>query len=295
MRKRLTYIPLKLADFKNNTQTFRTKLEQIEYLALTKLGVQNKLKKNKKNEGNHNALIYEMMDYAENEIKKLGGRPVKWIEYPLVTNVHDYNELKVSLKDDGKLLEWVKFLYNNIERFDEEHDGILRWRYNDRVLRQAELDSIGNNEKDEEFSKLLWEALDLNDGFVDHLERQLKTNTDHLTSKPKRNFSRSSPISIFINKQISNGQVEWQKAWTEISVNIADKKNTKTENLTLHNFGEKDVYLRRKMKQTSKKLDHAIEYQEDGVPFFKTVSRQDFGRMFREALKKSRSRSETPQ
>ena len=81
----------------------------------------------------------------------------------------------------------------------------------------------------------------------------------------------------------------------DLLIPLADKKNTKTENLKLHNFGEKDVYLRRKMKQTSKKLDHAIEYQEDGVPTFKTVSRQDFGRMFREALKKSRSRSETPQ
>ena len=51
------------------------------------------------------------------------------------------------------------------------------------------------------------------------------------------------------------------------------------------------------MKQTSKKLDYAIEYQEDedNVPTFKTVSRQDFGRMFRDELKKSRSRSETPQ
>ena len=76
---------------------------------------------------------------------------------------------------------------------------------------------------------------------------------------------------------------------------MADMKNTKTEYLTLHNFGEKDVYLRRKMKQTSNKIDHAIEYQEDGVPTFKSVSRQDFGRMFRDELKKSRSRSETPQ
>ena len=40
------------------------------------------------------------------------------------------------------------------------------------------------------------------------------------------------------------------------------------------------------MKQTSNKLDHAIEYQEDGVPTFKTVSRQDFGLMFRDVLKK---------
>ena len=53
-----------------------------------------------------------MIDFAEHEIKNLGGRPVKWIKYPLVTNLHDYNELKGRLKDDGKLLEWVKFLQN---------------------------------------------------------------------------------------------------------------------------------------------------------------------------------------
>ena len=49
------------------------------------------------------------------------------------------------------------------------------------------------------------------------------------------------------------------------------------------------------MKQTSNKLDHAIEYFEDGALTTKTVTRQDFGRMFRDALQKSRSRSETPQ
>ena len=57
--------------------------------------------------------------------------------------------------------------------------------------------------------------------------------------------------------------------------------------MTLHNLGEKAVYLRRK-------LDRAIEYQEDGALNVKTVTRQDFGRMFREAKKKSES-SETPQ
>ena len=75
---------------------------------------------------------------------------------------------------------------------------------------------------------------------------------------------------------------------------MADMKNTKTENLTLHNFGEKDVYLRREMKQTSNKLDHAIKYKEDGALTTKTVTRQDFGRMFRHAKEKSES-SETPQ
>ena len=72
---------------------------------------------------------------------------------------------------------------------------------------------------------------------------------------------------------------------------MADMKNTKKENLTLHNLGEKDVYLwRDEMKQTSNKLDHAIKYQVDGALTTKTVTRQDFGRMFRDELKKSRSR-----
>jgi len=295
MNKSLTFIPLNLADFKKYTQTFRTKLEQIEYLVENKLVVQNELEQNKNIGGNNNALMLEMVDYAENEIKKLGGKPEKWIEYPLVTNVHDFNARKESMKDEGRLLEWVKWLLNNVEPPVEENEGIkkdLGWSYNDRVLRQAKLDCI---EQGKEYVELKWDASNLDDDFVHHLERQLKTNTDLLTPKPKRNFSRISPISIYIDEQISNGEDDWKKAWTEISEKIAEKKNTKTENLTLHNLGGKDVYLRRKMKQTSKKLDHAIEYQEDGVPTIKTVSRQDFGRMFREALKKSRSRSETPQ
>ena len=295
MNKRLTSIPLNLADFKKYTQTFRTKLEQIEYLVENKLVVQNELEQNKNIGGNNNALMLEMVDYAENEIKKLGGKPEKWIEYPLVTNVHDFNVRKESMKDEGRLLEWVKWLLNNVEPPVEENEGIkkdLGWSYNDRVLRQAKLDCI---EQGKEYVELKWDASNLDDDFVDHLERQLKTNTDLLTPKPKRNFSRSSPISIFIDEQISGGRYDWQKAWSELRDKIADDKNTKTEDMKLHNFGEKDVYLRRKMKQTSRKLDHVVEYQEDGVSTFKTVSRQDFGRMFREALKKSRSRSETPQ
>jgi hypothetical protein len=104
-----------------------------------------------------------------------------------------------------------------------------------------------------------------------------------------------SPITFHILQEIKSGEQNWQKTWTEIREHIADKKNTKTENLKLHKFGEKYFYLRRKMKQTSNKLDHAIEYYEDGAPTTKTVTRQDFGRMFRDALIKSRSRSETPQ
>jgi hypothetical protein len=110
----------------------------------------------------------------------------------------------------------------------------------------------------------------------------------------KRKFLKNSPISIFIDEQISNGKVEWQKVWAELWGINADSKNTKLEDLKLRTFGEKSAFIRRAMKQTSTKLDHAIEYQEDGIPTFKTVSRQSFGRMFRKALKKSRTLSDSP-
>ena len=103
-----------------------------------------------------------------------------------------------------------------------------------------------------------------------------------------------SPITFFIDIQIKSGEQNWQKAWSELRNKIADDKNTKPEDLTLHTFGEKDVYLRRKMKKTSNKQVHAIEYHEDGALNIKTITRQDFGRMFRDAKRKSES-SETPQ
>jgi len=103
-----------------------------------------------------------------------------------------------------------------------------------------------------------------------------------------------SPITFFIDEQIKEGEQFWQEAWNKLN-NMADMKNTKTENLTLLNLGEIDVYLLRdEMKQTSNKLDHAIKYQVDGALTIKTVTRQDFGRMFRHAKEKSES-SETPQ
>ena len=70
---KLKNIPLTLAEFKKNYQALRTKLEQIEYLTVHKLNFQKKLKQNKKNDGNNNALLQVMINFAENEIKNLGG------------------------------------------------------------------------------------------------------------------------------------------------------------------------------------------------------------------------------
>jgi hypothetical protein len=257
-----------------------------------------------------------MIKFAENEIKNLGGRPVTWLKFPLVTNVHEYNKLKGRLKDDGKLLEWVKFLYNNIERSDQEHDGILGWRFNDRVLRQAELDSTEKDGDDEGFSQLLWEALDVEDEFVDHLERQLKTNADLLPSHPEnkhasvaesfdtpennffdnsgeKSIGKTSPITFFIDEQIKEREQVWQEAWSKL-FKQAQKKLTDNEELTIWHIGEFSVFLRKASKQTSKGLDHAVEYQEGESDEWKKVVRQSFGSMFRRALKKSRTQSDSP-
>jgi hypothetical protein len=266
MKNRKTYIPITLAELTNVTQSFSTSLEQIEYLAVTILGLQKKLKQNKTNENDDNELILEMIKFAENEIKNLGGRPVTWLKYPLVTNVHEYNKLKGRLKDDGKLLEWVKFLYNNIERSDQEHDGILGWRFNDRVLRQAELDSTEKDGDDDEgFSQLLWEALDLSDDFVDHLERQLKTNTDLLPSPPENkpasvagtpntseynfigNFEdikverKQKPHTAFIVVAKTEMKIERGKSWKAM-LYLAQRSRGQTE-VTLPGWGK--IYLRR--------------------------------------------------
>jgi hypothetical protein len=314
MKNRKTYIPITLAELTNVTQSFSTSLEQIEYLAVIILGLQNKLKQNKTNENDE--LILEMIKFAENEIKNLGGRPVTWLKFPLVTNVHEYNKLKGRLKDDGKLLEWVKFLYNNIERSDQEHDGIPGWRFNDRVLRQAELDSTEKDGDDEGFSKLLWEALDVEDEFVDHLERQLKTNADLLPSHPEnkhasvavsfdtpendyfensgeKSIGKTSPITFFIDEQIKEGEQFWQEAWSKL-FKQAQKKLTDNEELTIWHIGEFSVFLRKAFKQTSKGHDHAVEYQEGESEEWKKVVRQSFGSMFRRAMKISRTQSDSP-
>lgn len=314
MKNRKTYIPITLAELTNVTKSFSTSLEQIEYLAVIILGLQNKLKQNKTNENDEH--ILEMIKFAENEIKNLGGRPVTWLKFPLVTNVHEYNKLKGRLKDDGKLLEWVKFLYNNIERSDQEHDGIPGWRFNDRVLRQAELDSTEKDGDDEGFSKLLWEALDVEDEFVDHLERQLKTNADLLPSHPEnkhasvavsfdtpendyfensgeKSIGKTSPITFFIDEQIKEGEQVWQEAWSKL-FKQAQKKLTDNEELTIWHIGEFSVFLRKAFKQTSKGHDHAVEYQEGESEEWKKVVRQSFGSMFRRAMKISRTQSDSP-
>ncbi len=302
--------PSTLAELKTNILTLRTKLEQIEYLSVVLLDLQDEDgrwvtygEEYEKNRANCEELIQEMTVFAKNKIKNLGGRPIKWIEYPIVSSIGQYNEVKESFKDDGKLLEWVKWLLSNIEHHVRKSSTFLERKFNDRVLRQLFLDSTDKGEEYQKFVMRWGDAQNLDDDFEDYLVRQLKvlslvapSNTprnNFIDNSGKKSIGKTSPITFFIDEQIKEGEEVWKEAWIKL-YNLADIKNTKKENLALHNLGEKNFYLRREMKQTSKNIDHAIEYQEDGALTFKTVSRQDFGSMFRRAMKISRTQSDSP-
>jgi len=102
-----------------------------------------------------------------------------------------------------------------------------------------------------------------------------------------------SPITFFIDEQIKEGEQVWQEAWSKL-FKQAQKKLTDNEELTIWHIGEFSVFLRKAFKQTSKGLDHAVEYQEGESGEWKKVVRQSFGSMFRRALKKSRTQSDSP-
>ena len=95
--------PSTLAELKTNILTLRTKLEQIEYLSVVILDLQDEDGRwvtygdeYEKNRANCDEHIQEMTVFAKDKIKNLGVRPVKWIEYPIVSSVGQYNQLKGS-------------------------------------------------------------------------------------------------------------------------------------------------------------------------------------------------------
>ena len=302
--------PSTLAELKTNILTLRTKLEQIEYLSVVILDLQNEDgrwvtygEEYAKNKANCEELIQEMTVFAKNKIKNLGGRPIKWIEYPIVSSIGQYNEVKESFKDDGKLQEWVKWLLSNIEHHVRKSSSFLERTFNDRVLRQLTLDSKDKGEEYQKFVKRWGDAQNLEGDFEDYLERQLKvlslvapSNTprnNFIDNSGKKSIGKTSPITFFIDEQIKEGEQVWQEAWSKL-YKQAQKKLTDNEELTIWHIGEFSVFLRKAFKQTSKGLDHAVEYQEGESDEWKKVVRQSFGSMFRRAMKISRTQSDSP-
>ena len=302
--------PSTLAELKTNILTLRTKLEQIEYLSVVLLDFQDEDgrwvtygEEYEKNKANCEELIQEMTVFAKNKIKNLGGRPIKWIEYPIVSSIGQYNEVKESFKDDGKLLEWVKWLLSNIEHHVRKSSSFLERTFNDRVLRQLTLDSKDKGEEYQKFVKRWGDAQNLEGDFEDYLERQLKVlslvapsnmpRNNFIDNSGKKSIGKTSPITFFIDEQIKEGEQVWQEAWSKL-FKQAQKKLTDNEELTIWHIGEFSVFLRKAFKQTSKGHDHAVEYQEGESEEWKKVVRQSFGSMFRRALKKSRTQSDSP-
>ena len=255
--------------------------EQIRSELKKLIEVSNKINSNKKDQENFSSDIKKIIYYAEKEIKKLGGKPEKWIEYPLVTNVHDFNVRKESMKDEGRLLEWVKWLLNNVELPVEENEGIkkdLGWSYNDRVLRQAKLDCI---EQGKEYVVQKWDASNLDNDFVDHLERQLKTNTDLLPSPPENKHAsvaayptppennlfkkfekiyisnKRKPHSAFVVVAKTLMKIKRSEAWKEL-VDLA-QKSTGYTGVILPGFGKSKIYLRRVRLNPHKEILYSHE------------------------------------
>ena len=250
--------PSTLTEFKINIQTLRTKLEQIEYLSLIILNLQVEDERlciygeeYEKNRAICEEHIQEMTVFAKNKIKNLGGRPLKWIEYPIVSSIGQYNEIKESFKDDGKLQQWVKWLLSNIEHHVRKSSSFLERTFNDRVLRQLTLDSTDKGEEYRKFVKRWGDAQNLEGDFEDYLERQLKVLSLGMSTTKKENHELSSsleelssgsykPHTLFIAHEKQSGKKRGD-AWNKLKRLASESKGD--NQVELSGYGK--LYLKR--------------------------------------------------
>ena len=250
--------PSTLTEFKINIQTLRTKLEQIEYLSLIILNLQVEDERlciygeeYEKNRAICEEHIQEMTVFAKNKIKNLGGRPLKWIEYPIVSSIGQYNEIKESFKDDGKLQQWVKWLLSNIEHHVRKSSSFLERTFNDRVLRQLTLDSKDKGEEYQKFVKRWGDAQNLEGDFEDYLERQLKVLSLGMSTTKKENHELSSsleelssgsykPHTLFIAHEKQSGKKRGD-AWNKLKRLASESKGD--NQVELSGYGK--LYLKR--------------------------------------------------
>ena len=250
--------PSTLTEFKINIQTLRTKLEQIEYLSLIILNLQVEDERlciygeeYEKNRAICEEHIQEMTVFAKNKIKNLGGRPLKWIEYPIVSSIGQYNEIKESFKDDGKLQQWVKWLLSNIEHHVRKSSSYLERTFNDRVLRQLTLDSTDKGEEYGKFVKRWGDAQNLEGDFEDYLERQLKVLSLGMSTTKKENHELSSsleelssgsykPHTLFIAHEKQSGKKRGD-AWNKLKRLASESKGD--NQVELSGYGK--LYLKR--------------------------------------------------
>ena len=250
--------PSTLTEFKINILTLRTKLEKIEYISVVILDLQNEDgrwvtygEEYEKNRANCEEHIQEMTVFAKNKIKNLGGRPLKWIEYPIVSSIGQYNEVKESFKDDGKLQQWVKWLLSNIEHHVRKSSSYLERTFNDRVLRQLTLDSTDKGEEYGKFVKRWGDAQNLEGDFEDYLERQLKVLSLGMSTTKKENHELSSsleelssgsykPHTLFIAHEKQAGKKRGD-VWNNLKLLASESKGE--NQVELSGYGK--LYLKR--------------------------------------------------
>ena len=250
--------PSTLTELLTNMLTLRTKLEQIEYLSVVILDLKDENarwvtygEEYEKNRANCDELIQEMTVFATNKILILGGRPIKWTEYPIVSSIGQYNEVKESFKDDDKLLEWVKWLLSNIEHHVRKSSSYLERTFNDRVLRQLTLDSTDKGEEYGKFVKRWGDAQNLEGDFEDYLERQLKVLSLGMSTTKKENHELSSsleelssgsykPHTLFIAHEKQSGKKRGD-AWNKLKRLASESKGD--NQVELSGYGK--LYLKR--------------------------------------------------
>jgi hypothetical protein len=250
--------PSTLTELLTNMLTLRTKLEQIEYLSVVILDLKDENarwvtygEEYEKNRANCDELIQEMTVFATNKILILGGRPIKWTEYPIVSSIGQFNEVKGSFKDDGKLLEWVKWLLSNIEHQVRKSSTFIERKFNDRVLRQLFLDSKDKGEEYQKFNKRWGDAQRLEDDFEDYLVRQLKILSLGMPITKKENHELSSsveevssgsykPHTLFIAHEKQSGEKRGN-AWNKLKLLASESKGE--NQVELSGYGK--LYLKR--------------------------------------------------
>lgn len=102
---------------------------------------------------------------------------------------------------------------------------------------------------------------------------------------PKIKNSRS-PITFFIIEEYNNGQLIWRESWIRL--------RQKSEVSGFQKYAGSFFEFKKTTVNTSKGPQPGVQYEEDGGIGPKSISRADFGRIFRSMIKKLQTKSDSP-
>ena len=94
-----------------------------------------------------------------------------------------------------------------------------------------------------------------------------------------------SPIMYFINQAIIDGHSSWQELWLIF--------RNKAQPGVLQEIGISSYEIKKNTKSTSKGSEQSVELHEDAGKLW-SISRQDFGALFRREMKKQQTQTDSP-